>query len=623
MPARRNRLVLTPFELDKYGVDLNRLVVSMARSRKILQRYREERREAVRQSVGAHYSDDGTRRPVPVDLIGLYESIIGASLISSNPRFSLSTFQSDMKPAVSALQEWGNRQVKHVRLASSLKRIVGDALYVIGIGKVALASPTDSATLAWGVTAGEPLVSPIDLDDWVYDTQAHRFEEVSYVGHRFRCPIDAIKDSKHYDRKVSKELVPSLESRYNLEGDERISQIGKGLWWHQDDFEDMIDLWEVYLPRHRIVVTLANDLLTGPAMVQSEGNSEPLRVQRWIGPDTGPYHFLGFRTVGGNAMPKGPILSLIDMHLTANALFRKLTQQAERQKTQVWYDKNDSDADRIMRSNDGDLIPVMRPEAVKETRMGGPDRENHLFFQAVQQLFSWAAGNLDSLGGLSPQASTLGQDKLLAENSSRVVSAMQQHTANYVEEIGRALLWYWWHDPYKVMHSPYSPGGGSTSVDRFLHPANDNLKAMGQLTRHGRFEDLDLQVDPYSLIHQTPQQRLQVLDQTMTQVIIPMMPILAQQGIQIDMNKYLKIKAALQNMPELQEVVTIGQAQPPEAPSQEQPGMPAQTERKYVRENRSTRTSQGTTQNLMTALAGVHPGGNAGKMPGGSNTAVI
>ncbi len=202
---------------------------------------------------------------------------------------------------------------------------------------------------------------------------------------------------------------------------------------------------------------------------------------------------------------------------------------------------------------------------------------------------------------------------MLNQNSSRVVSGMQDQTVEYVTGIVSALCWYWWKDPYTVMQAPYSPQGmEEIQIDRQVHPADDNMRAAGQLTRHGPFEALDIQIDPYSLQHQTPQEKMAAIDQIMTTVVIPLMPLLQQQGISVDMNAYLKLKSKLLNIPELPELVTMSPVvQPEQNPGQEQPGMPAQTERKYVRENRSERTQQGTTQNLMTALAGVHPGGNS------------
>lgn len=623
----RQRKTLSAIDLDKYGIDLDRYVLAMAHSRKVLEPFRRNRLNAVRQDAGAHYSDNGSGQKVPVNLIGLYESIVGTSLLSANPRFMLSTFQQSMKAAVDAMNQWVNRQIIRIGLTESLKRIVRDGLYCIGIGKVALASPAEAAVLAWGAKAGEPLVSPIDLDDWVFDTNANRFEEVAFQGHRFRVPIDAVKDSKIYNLKATKKLAPSLESRYNHEGDEKISQVGRGLLGGQEDAEDMVDLWEVYLPRHRLVITLSDDDVTGPALVEAGGYAEPLRVQNWVGPDRGPYHLLSYKTVGGNAMPKGPIQNLIDMHEIANRTFNKLDRQAERQKTNVWYSRtaDGGDAERIARASDGQMIPVDRPESLKETRLGGPDQTNFAFFEETLNRFSWLAGNLDILGGLSPQAKTLGQDKMLNQNSSRVVSGMQEATVTYVENIARALCWYYWKDPYTVQHAPYSPTGMSeVQVDRYVHPADDNAKAAGELTRHGRFEDLDIQVDPYSLQHQTPQEKIAAIDQMVTQIIIPMMPLLQAQGYSFDIGSYLKLQAKLRNMPELQEIVTMAQPTPPPMPGMEgqegaqgapgagmpQPGKPAQTQRTYVRENRSERTNQGTTQNLITSLSGIKPGGN-------------
>ena len=50
---------------------------------------------------------------------------------------------------------------------------------------------------------------------------------------------------------------------------------------------------------------------------------------------------------------------------------------------------------------------------INKVMMGGPDVNLFQVFGSVQgSCSSWKAGNLESLGGLSPQAKTLGQDKI-------------------------------------------------------------------------------------------------------------------------------------------------------------------------------------------------------------------
>lgn len=118
------------------------------------------------------------------------------------------------------------------------------------------------------------------------------------------------------------------------------------------------------------------------------------------------------------------------------------------------------------------------------------------------------------------------------------------------------------------------------TVDRVVRPAD----------RHQiPFEELDLRVDPYSLVRKTPQERFAALTQVMTQIVIPLSPLLRPQGISPNMNAYLAKGSELLDLPELGEVITVNE--PPQMDSAtggaggEARVMPGSTERNYTREN--------------------------------------
>ena len=79
---------------------------------------------------------------------------------------------------------------------------------------------------------------------------------------------------------------------------------------------------------------------------------------------------------------------------------------------------------RITRTaNDGEVILVNDANSLKEMRFGGPDQANLAFAIHAKATHSEIAGNLQTLGGLSPQADTLGQEQLL--NQSLLVLLVQ------------------------------------------------------------------------------------------------------------------------------------------------------------------------------------------------------
>lgn len=587
----------------KSDIDLARLCNAMHSSRQVLEFHRVQRTHMVKQYVGGHLFEEGPRESVPVNMIAMYVSIVGRSLIAKNPRVMLSTFQRELKPTVSAMQAWANKEIERIDLANTLQRVVVDALFSLGICKVALATPADAASVSWNIRGGEPFAQRVDLDDFVFDTHARDFSEVAFIGHRFRVPLEVVRDGAIYNKKVREKLTASEDPTYNAEGDERISRIGRGDG-HGDrtEFEDLVDLWEVYLPRHRLVLTIPDDHLDGGASDGAYGIGEALREQNWLGPEQGPYHLLSLGTVPGNAMPKAPIPDLIDLHEALNRTMRKSIRTIDRIKELLLFQgSNDSDADRINQASDGEAVRNDNPDRIKNVVFSGTALANLLTMaQTLNQTFSRQAGNLDIMGGLAPQSGTASQDRMLDQNSSRSIVDMQERVIGYVEKLLKGLMWYAWNDPIKTQRSQHSVG--VAEITREVTP---------QMRAQGRFEDLDIRVDPYSLQHQTPQTRLAALNQVIQSIVIPMMPILQQQGVMFDVNAYLSKVAQYLDAPDLSDVLTIVEPPSPDAaPSSDKPPMPGKTERTYTRENVPMRTERGDTMNALNALRGVNPGGN-------------
>lgn len=595
---------------DTPEVNLSRLTTAMRRSRLALRQYRQERLIAVKQYVGTHWSEESVRETVPLNLIYLYCQIVLRNLISHNPAVMLSTFDRSMKPTVAAMEDWANREIKRTNLAETLKRVALDALFTVGVLKVAIATPADANASGWNLPAGQPFAEPVDFDDFVFDVHAQRWEEVSYIGHRLRVPLASVQDNPMYGpAKVRDRLSGDQDRLYNQEGDERINSFGRtALSGSMEEFIEFIDLWEVYLPHTRQVVTLTDDQMHGGFGSGEDDNSgKPLHVVEWLGPDCGPYHVLAFNVVPGNIMPIAPVMQLIDLHEAVNNMLRKLIRQGQRQKQITLVVGGQSeDGERVMRANDGEMLSVTNPESTKTVAFGGPDPQLFALMQSLQQMFSWAAGNLDSMGGLSPQAKTASQDQMLAQNSQRGIADMQDAVVTFTAGALEHLLWYWWHHPTNVLKVEYTvPGLPGVSTLRQVPPEKRNRP----------FSDLMIQVDPYSLKHSSPESQMAAINQVVTQIVIPMQPLLQAQGIQFDINAFLAQIAKFLNIPDLNNILSIGE--PPQTEGQPAPaassGTPAQTTRTYVRENMPGRTPQGDAKDNIARALGQDKGGDPAK----------
>ncbi len=186
---------------------------------------------------------------------------------------------------------------------------------------------------------------------------------------------------------------------------------------------------------------------------------------------------------------------------------------------------------------------------------------------------------------------------MLGTNSTAGVAEMQGAVIEAVSGAMKAMCWYWWEDPFRVMQTTHSlPGLPGISIERTVTP---------QQRRRGRFDDLDIRVDPYSMQYQTPQQKLQALDETVKGILAPLMGLLQQQGVMFDAQAYLAKRAELLDMPDLADIVTV--AAPPVADTatpQEggAAGPQAETTRNYVRRSLGGESQQGQGATLEALL---------------------
>ena len=597
-----------------------RLCEAIRYSRRRLEYYRRQRMQMVRHYAGAHYSEDGDPQEVPVNLLSLYVQIVGRALIAKNPRVMFSTFSRENKPAVEAMMAWANKEIERTKMANTFRRWVADSLFSIGIMKVGLADPAMAATKTWSIAAGQPFADVVDLDDFVVDIHARDFSQAQFIGHRIRVPLDVVKGSKIYD-KSRKNLQASHDRLYNEQGDQRVNVIGRGTGSGNDrEFEDMVDLWEIYLPRYRMVVTIAADDVDGAAAEPSDdGESvEVLREQKWLGPDCGPYHILGLGIVPGNLMPKSPMMDLVGLHLGANNIYRKIIRTSERIKEITLFQKGmDADGANIMNASDGTAVGVDNPQSAQQIVYGGAALQTLILVASLfKDLFSFLAGNLELLGGRGAQSKTATQDKMLNENAGAGVADFQAQVTDSVSEVLGAMAWYWWKDPVNVQRSKYQVEGvSSVEVQRNVYPANHPDPS--QLRRVGAYEDLDISVDPYSLAHSTPESRMQGIIQILQTLYIPLAAQAQQAGITLDFNELFQMAAKFMDQPDLNRILTIqdppasgGSAGGGTDPNATQPSAPAQTTRTNVRVSMPGRTEKGNNMDLMNRMMGQNMGGN-------------
>ena len=230
--------------------------------------------------------------------------------------------------------------------------------------------------------------------------------------------------------------------------------------------------------------------------------------------------------------------------------------------------------------------------------VGGIDAESLAFFLQVRDLFSYQAGNLDSLGGLGPVSETASQDRMIGDAAGARMASMKSRTIEFARGIWKALAWFEWTNPVRK-RTIRKPVEGADMV---------LTREWSAETRDGDFLDYNLEVDPYSMEEDTPAIRLQKIKQTLIEVFFPMLPVMQQSGAQFDFRKLVELFARLGNVDELRGLIQFGEPIQGDAPAGGE-GVasfkPSQTTRTYERVSRSAPTRSAKDGIMSRALMGL------------------
>jgi hypothetical protein len=581
--------------------NVKRLVTAVEESRLRMQPYRAKVTERIRDMVGSHYSDNGTTCKMPINLLALALFTYRQRLISGTPRVLATTHNQAWRGTALEMEAGINDCLIRISAAREMREVVMDALLGMGIMKVGVCQYKHGHE----DDPGQVGIWRVSLDDWVHDMTCTSYRDAAFSGHRYRVPYSTVMNDPDIAPEIKDRLKPTNKSLHDEQGDPLAASISQGdTSYDKDEIQDYIELWELWLPDERRIVTL-------PAS-QSHNTLDGLvlRDVQWTGPKSGPYRILAFQGVPSNSLPLPPAATWQDLNDAANILMAKLIRQAERQKSNLLFQRgNDLDAERIAKSADGEAIGVDNPSGAQEASWGGPSANNLAFTIQLRQLFSYMSGNLDVLGGLSQGADTLGQEKILNEQTSATIRSMQSDVLDWVQDICVDVGFWLLSDP--LLNVPLQKRVPGSTLDIPFRLTPDRLR--------GGYNDYTIQVEPYSLQRKTPSERLQALMATLQQVVMPLAPILQAQQISPNAEGILKMIARYADQPELEQDMLFfgGPSTVPELPGDphgKQMGPAGGTTRNYRRISESASKQnpmQGAEQDMMGMLSSLSAdGGN-------------
>jgi hypothetical protein len=532
----------------------DKLTESVKWSERQLEFSKKKRIQAITEFAGYHYAEGGAQLRVPVPMLALAVQIYVRTLAARAPRALFTSKQAQYKPVAYNMELAINQIPDEIGLAATLRKYVEEALFSMGVVKVGLCSIGKSL----GHEYGETFVDLVTTDDYFMDMSAKSMQEIAYEGNQYWLDYEECKESGWLDGLDIESDEPTTKGPA---GEKRADGITINSTAEQ--YRERLWLRDIWLPREKVLVTA------------SAKTGKFLKSVEWDGPKSGPYIKLGYSDVPGNLLPLPPVSLWRDLHELSNKLFRKLGNQADAQKSVMGFQGGeDESVNNFKGAKDGDGVRYTGAQPI-ELKTAGVDPKTLAFYLQCRDMFSYFAGNLDSLGGLGIQAPTLGQDKLLGEAASAQMRDMVDRTIASVREIFYALAYYEWNDPIKrrTLEKPI-PGIELTIPVEF-----------GPEQKDADFDVFDLNIDVYSLQDNSPSARLQKLGAIVQQYVLPLAPMIQQNSGTIDVQKIFKLVAKYSDFPELEEIVTfVDQATLPSSPSGSlEAGMPANTNRTYTR----------------------------------------
>lgn len=517
-------------------------------------------------------------------------------LAANRPKVMVSTRHNVLKPFAKHYEIAVNNMIEEIGLEFILRRWVLDAFFSVGIVKTFLG---DSGNVImendrW-MDPGTPFADNVSLDNWVHDMPARKWSTVSFAGDMYRIPFsdfEAGRESGMFEG--GKELRPT--SKYSGTH-ERTEQISRSAETDIDEYEPMIDLADVWLPREGRVLTFA---------VQDRDtfrlHGQPLAIMDWTAGEHGPYHMLGFNEVPDNVMPVSPASHLYCLDKAINELIRKQVRQADRQKDIPIYTASGAkSAKNIQGARDGIFTQVSDINDVGVIKQGGVDPGNQQFSLGLLDLFDSMAGNLTALLGLGAQAETVGQEQLIHDAGSRKGGQMQYRVLDATRRLISTLGGMLWEDQYKELAGEMPYGSHGQTVESDWKPDD----------REGDFQDYNFDLVVYSMAYQPPGKKVESMTSLIQGVYAPLSSMLTEQGGSIDFQRMTEIYADFLDIPRLNEIITFTQPTRQDTPGPANDiaqGKSPVTTRNYNRRSVPTGGTPQSRSNVMQqALAGQNP----------------
>lgn len=456
--------------------------------------------------------DREDRKAAPLNLLYNAVTTLVPNLAYNHPKVMITTDLLPYRQYADVLELATNYLLRKINMKATLRKAILDAIFMAGFIKTGIADSDQFVTFEnEDVSVGQPFADRIDPDDIILDPMARDWDEQTFVGHRLRVASSDLVEMGYYTQSEV-EMMPGTydgtgtsarDSAEGIMGDKAAQEIDQEL-------EHYVDLVELYLPQHKLIVTMPFE--------RKAVTDEFLHVVEYDGPERGPYHMLGFVPMSNNIMPVAPAGLWYDLHILGNRIARKLSRQAERVKRVLAYTAEaQEDAEALAEADDGETVRVQDVNQIKEIQYGGAGNDSYNWMEWIKKNFGEQAGNTDLLSGTSTNAPTATQAEMLQANTSVRLADMQNSVYDFTAEVVGDLVYYLHTDPLiKLPLVKEQTVTDPTTGFPVRQPTQLSFEG-GQ--QQGDWLDYNVKIEPYSMARPDPNQKLQRIMQFVTNAI--------------------------------------------------------------------------------------------------------
>lgn len=513
------------------GITMKGLRKALQAAEDRLKPFRDRRKDNFKMYAGPYYGDESADSPADKNggrsIVNLIAQTVDNYHAVLAPVSVTNQFQAKQGMLVGEAMKL-SKAVDNIYQDESVCQEVGDPCIFdalaggMGIAVVGLKAGSDILDVdGANYDNGKPFVEYIDPDDYIVDSSARRWSERLFEGHRYRVPIQYLKDNNLYPPDVIARMSAVGDGAAGPRTGDRVEEITKESRHEKDALLKQVELIDLilYLDDQAVDVTITAKALEGGG---DDADEEPLSVRPYQGPPRGRYVRLAPLIIPSNIQPQALATVVADQHIVADRLAAKMARQMLRNKKVLAYSRAVSeDAIAVTSAGDGDSIAVDDVTQMKEMEFGGVITDFYGAIEFLFNVFNHQSGQVQQLGGSgeSNSSGTATEASILQGNLQTRLSRFKEQVERFFEEISAKLAWYIVTDP--MIQTPVNirmQGGASIDLEYSAE------------TRRGDFLDFNYNVRVSRAKKMSPEVRTQRIIELLTNVV-PVVVQLALQGV--------------------------------------------------------------------------------------------